>query len=138
MSKTILIVEDEPKLASLLSDYLKQSGFDTHVIGEGLGVAAWVKKNGPDLIILDLMLPGKDGMDVCKEVRQFSDVPVIMATAKVEEIDRLLGLELGADDYLGKPFEPKELILRIKNILDKTKKNNHFMGGKKVKKPSYP
>lgn len=123
MSNMILIVEDEPKLASLMSDYLKQSGFDTHILMDGLHVANWVKQHSPSLIILDLMLPNKDGMEVCKEVRQFSEVPIIMATARIEEIDRLLGLELGADDYVCKPFSYREVVARVKAILRRIEKN---------------
>jgi len=122
MSDMILIVEDEPKLASLLSDYLKKSGFDTHILMDGLHVAAWVKQHSPSLMILDLMLPNKDGMEVCKEVRQFSDLPIIMATARIEEIDRLLGLELGADDYVCKPFSYREIVARVKAILRRIEK----------------
>jgi len=122
MNNMILIVEDEPKLASLLSDYLKQSGFDTHILMDGLHVAAWVKQHSPSLMILDLMLPNKDGMEVCKEVRQFSDLPIIMATARIEEIDRLLGLELGADDYVCKPFSYREIVARVKAILRRIEK----------------
>ncbi|MFT5716517.1 MAG: two-component system response regulator BaeR [Oleiphilaceae bacterium] len=124
MNDMILIVEDEPKLASLLSDYLKQSGFDTHILTDGLHVAAWVKQHSPSLMILDLMLPSKDGMEVCKEVRQFSELPIIMATARVEEIDRLLGLELGADDYVCKPFSYREIVARVKAILRRIEKTN--------------
>jgi len=113
----ILIVEDEPKLAGLLSDYLEQSGFNTCVLDNGLVVAHWVKENEPQLIILDVMLPGKDGIAVCKELRQFSDIPIIMATARVDEIDRLLGLELGADDYVCKPFSYREIVARVNAIL---------------------
>ena len=123
MSHTVLIVEDEPKLASLLSDYLKQSGFDTHILMDGLLVADWVKQYSPSLIILDLMLPHKDGMEVCKEIRQFSDTPIIMATARIEEIDRLLGLALGADDYVCKPFSYREIVARVKAILRRIDKS---------------
>lgn len=123
MNDMILIVEDEPKLASLLSDYLKQSGFDTHILMDGLEVAPWVKQHSPSLMILDLMLPNKDGMEVCKEVRQFSELPIIMATARIEEIDRLLGLELGADDYVCKPFSYREIVARVKAILRRIEKN---------------
>jgi len=112
----VLIVEDEPKLAALLSDYLKQVGFHTHIIGDGLQVIDWVKANSPDLLLLDLMLPGRDGIDLCREIRTFSHVPIIMATARVEEIDRLLGLELGADDYICKPYSPREVVARVKAI----------------------
>jgi two-component system, OmpR family, response regulator BaeR len=114
---TILIVEDEPKLAALMADYLKASGYDTHCIADGLEVLPWVRAHAPDLILLDLMLPGRDGLDICRELRTFSDVPVVMVTAKVEEIDRLMGLELGADDYVCKPFSLRELIARVKAIL---------------------
>jgi CheY-like chemotaxis protein len=89
MSHSILIVEDEEKLAALLSDYLHKSSFVTHWLADGRSVAAWVKENHPDLILLDLMLPGRDGMEIIKEIRTFSTVPVIMVTARVEEIDRL-------------------------------------------------
>jgi two-component system response regulator BaeR len=115
--KKILIVEDEPKLAALEADYLKSAGFDTHVIGEGDKVVAWVRAHPPDLILLDLMLPGRDGLDVCRDLRAFSDVPIVMVTAKVEEVDRLVGLDLGADDYVCKPFSVRELVARVKAIL---------------------
>jgi len=117
MFDQVLIVEDEVKLANLLNDYLSQSGFNCHVINEGLAVVDWVKTHQPDIILLDLMLPGKSGIDVCKEIRQFSDVPVFMLTAKVEEIDRLLGLELGADDYICKPYSPREVVARVKAMM---------------------
>ena len=117
MNGTILIVEDEPKLAGLLHDYLKQAGFETSILANGLEVVPQVKETPPHLILLDLMLPGRDGMDVCRELRSFSRVPIIMVTARVEEIDRLLGLELGADDYICKPFSPREVVARVKAVL---------------------
>ena len=117
MSGNILIVEDEPKLASLLSDYLKASGFGPFCLSNGAEVVPWVREHKPDLILLDLMLPGRDGMEVCKEIRTFSRVPIIMVTARIEEIDRLLGLELGADDYICKPFSPREVVARVKAVL---------------------
>ncbi len=113
----ILVVEDEQKLAGVMRDYLAQSGFDPTVLHNGLEVVAYVRENKPDLILLDLMLPGRDGMDICKEIRAFSNVPIIMVTARVEEIDRLLGLELGADDYVCKPFSPREVVARVKAVL---------------------
>jgi len=116
----ILIVEDEERLASLLVDYLKASGMTSHWLAEGGGVVAHVRQDPPDLILLDLMLPGRDGMDVCKEIRGFSNVPIIMMTARVEEIDRLLGLELGADDYICKPYSPREVVARVKAVLRRT------------------
>lgn len=117
MNNRILIVEDEVRLASLMADYLKQSSFDPHIIEDGLAAVPWVRENHPALILLDLMLPGKDGMEICKEIRSFSETPIIMVTARIEEIDRLLGLELGADDYICKPFSPREVVARVKAVL---------------------
>ncbi len=117
MNEVILIVEDEQKLASLLHDYLQQANFAPHCLTSGLEVLPWVRQHRVDLILLDLMLPGRDGMDICKELRTFSNVPVIILTARVEEIDRILGLELGADDYICKPFSPREVVARVKAVL---------------------
>ena len=113
----MLIVEDEPKLSALLTDYLRAENFDTRVIDDGRDVIASVRANPPSLILLDLMLPGRGGLEICRELRTFSDVPVIILTARVDEIDRLLGLELGADDYVCKPFSPREVVARVKAIL---------------------
>ena len=113
----ILIVEDEPKLAALEADYLMAAGFETHVIGDGGEVVDWVRAHAPDLMLLDLMLPGRDGLEICREIRAFSDVPIVMVTAKVEEIDRLIGLDSGADDYVCKPFSVRELVARVRAIL---------------------
>ena len=115
-SKHILIVEDEEKIAGLLCDYLKAAGFRTSVQNNGDRVIAQVKKDPPNLILLDIMLPGKDGMQLCREIRQFSNVPIIMITARVEEVDRLLGLELGADDYICKPFSTREVVARVRAV----------------------
>ena len=114
---TILIVEDEPKLAAVLSDYLRAASYETEIVGDGLAVIPAVQRLKPDLVLLDLMLPGRDGLEVCRELRVTSDVPIIMVTARVEEIDRLLGLEIGADDYLCKPFSPREVVARVRAIL---------------------
>jgi two-component system response regulator BaeR len=114
--KKILIVEDEPKIAQLLSDYLQAAGFQTQWLEHGDRVIDAIRRAPPDLLLLDLMLPGKDGLTICRELREFSDLPVIMITARVEEIDRLLGLELGADDYICKPFSPREVVARVKVI----------------------
>jgi two-component system, OmpR family, response regulator BaeR len=116
----ILIVEDEPKLAVLLADYLKASGFEVFILSDGTQVESWARENKPNLIILDIMLPGRDGIEICKSIRIFSRVPIIMVTARIEEIDRLLGLELGADDYICKPFSPREVVARIKAVLRRT------------------
>lgn len=113
----ILIVEDEPKLAALLADYLKAAGYAPRHLADGLAVIPAVRAEPPDLILLDLMLPGRDGLDICRELRGFSNVPVIMMTARVDEIDRLLGLELGADDYICKPYSPREVVARCKAVL---------------------
>ena len=115
---TILIVEDEPKIAALLADYLQaQGGYHTRLADRGDTALAKFREDPPDLVLLDLMLPGLDGIEVCKQIRKESGVPVIMVTARVEEIDRLLGLELGADDYICKPFSPREVVARVKAVL---------------------
>ncbi len=116
----ILIVEDEERLAALVADYLTVAGFRTHRIADGAQVLDWFRVNGPDLVLLDLMLPGKDGLSLCRELRAETQVPIIMTTARVEEIDRLLGLELGADDYVCKPYSPRELVARVKAVLRRT------------------
>lgn len=121
MSAAIYIVEDEPELASLMADYVRAAGFVPTVFGDGALALAAIHANAgaaaPALVVLDLMLPGLDGLALCRAVREHSGVPIVMVTARVEEIDRLLGLELGADDYLCKPFSPRELVARIKAIL---------------------
>ncbi len=117
MSQRILIIEDEVELAALMQDYLRQSGFAVSHYADGAEGFAAVQAERPDLIVLDLMLPRMDGLVICREVRRFSGVPIIMVTARSEEIDRLLGLEVGADDYLCKPFSPRELVARVKAIL---------------------
>lgn len=113
----ILIIEDEPKIASLLSDYLGHAGYEPIIAetgGAGLNV---LQQQGADVVLLDLMLPDMDGLEVCKQIRGAGDTPVIMVTAKVEEVDRLVGLELGADDYICKPFSPREVVARVKALL---------------------
>lgn len=120
----VLVVEDEPKLAKLLNDYLVQSNFRCECLYKGNEVSEWVKTNNPNLILLDLMLPGKDGLQICREIREFSSVPIIIQTARVEEVDRLMGLELGADDYICKPFSPREVMARIKSIFRRIEFSN--------------
>ncbi|MCO7223309.1 response regulator [Pleionea sp. CnH1-48] len=120
MSHTILVVEDEVDIASIVISYLQAAGYSTEHFSEGSGVVEWVKEHSPSLILLDLMLPGQDGMDICRAIRTFSDVPIIITTAKVEEIDRLIGLESGADDYVCKPYSPRELTARVKANLRRT------------------
>jgi two-component system response regulator BaeR len=116
--KLIMIVEDEPKIAALLADYLQaQAGFQSRIVERGDEVLKMFHSEQPDLVLLDLMLPGLDGIEVCKQLRAESQVPVIIVTARVDEIDRLLGLELGADDYICKPFSPREVVARVKAVL---------------------
>jgi two-component system, OmpR family, response regulator BaeR len=117
---TLLIVEDQRDLGEVIADYARAAGFDPELLADGREALARVKTHPPTLMVLDLMLPGLDGLSVCRAVRQFSDLPIIMVTAKVEELDRLLGLEVGADDYLCKPFSPRELMARIKTVLRRT------------------
>ncbi|CAA0079431.1 Transcriptional regulatory protein BaeR [Halioglobus japonicus] len=112
----IVVVEDEPKIAQLLVDYLERDGFFVTVLNDGEHAVEIIRERGPGFVILDLMLPGKDGLAICREVRQFSSVPIMMLTAKVDEIDRLVGLELGADDYVCKPFSPREVVARVRTI----------------------
>jgi two-component system, OmpR family, response regulator BaeR len=119
---TILVVEDEDKIAQVLRDYLRQQGYVTHRIARGDEVEDWVRSNPVDLILLDVMLPGKSGLELCRELRTFSDAAIIMVTARVEEIDRLLGLELGADDYICKPFSPREVVARVATVLRRTQR----------------
>src|SRR5262249_9492639 len=117
MPDRILIVEDETKLAALLHDYLVQEGFEVTMLHRGDEVEPWIAEHEVDLVLLDLMLPGKNGLDVCRALRARGDVAIVMVTARVDEIDRLLGLELGADDYICKPFSPREVVARVKAVL---------------------
>jgi two-component system, OmpR family, response regulator BaeR len=118
--REILIVEDEPKIVEILKDYLLGAGFRVCCLDRGDGVIPHVRRSPPCLILLDIMIPEMNGWEVCREVRKFSSVPVIMITARVEEIDRLLGLELGADDYICKPFSPREVVARVNAVLRRT------------------
>jgi two-component system, OmpR family, response regulator BaeR len=113
----ILVAEDEPKIAALLVDYLQAAGMQATTVADGNEVLVMVAQLAPAALVLDIMLPHRDGLSICRELRQTSNLPVIMLTARVEEIDRLLGLELGADDYLCKPFSPRELVARVKALL---------------------
>lgn len=119
----ISIIEDEAKLAELLSEYLAKEDYKTTIHENGTEALHALQQNLPDLILLDLMLPGTDGMTICREIRKVSSVPIIMMTARVEEIDRLLGLELGADDYICKPYSPREVVARVKAVLRRTGNN---------------
>ena len=116
-TRHILVVEDDHKIADMLTNYLHMHGFETTVCGNGLDAIPLVRTLKPALLLLDLMLPGQDGLAVCQQVREFSDVPIIMVTARIDEIARLLGLDTGADDYVCKPFSPREVVARIKALL---------------------
>lgn len=120
MHETILLVDDEPKIVKLTTDYLVKDGFRVISSGDGLNALAKINSEKPDLVILDLMLPGMDGWEVCRKVRQKSGIPIIMLTARSEETDQLIGLELGADDYITKPFSPRMLVARVKAVLRRT------------------
>jgi DNA-binding response OmpR family regulator len=113
----ILIVEDDRNTAALVATYLEREGFATVQVHDGAAALALARQQPPGFVILDVMLPGRDGWEVCRELRAFSDVPILMLTAREEEIDRVLGLSLGADDYVVKPFSPRELVERVKAIL---------------------
>ena len=117
MSTRILIVEDETDLAQILADYLTRDGFSASTQADGLLAMKELQRSLPDLLLLDLMLPGMDGLSILRELRKTSSIPVIVVTAKVEEIDRLIGLELGADDYICKPYSPREVVARVKAVL---------------------
>lgn len=120
MTKHIMIVEDEEALAEVLKDYLAQNNMRVTMMHDGHDAVKRILEEAPDLVILDVMLPGQDGLSICREVRAKSDVPIILETARIEEIDRLLGLELGADDYICKPWSPREVVARVKAILRRT------------------
>src|ERR1700687_3439782 len=117
MSKTILVIDDEPTIADLCRDYLRAAGYSVLTAEDGPQGLALARREHPDLVVVGLMLPGMDGLDVCRALRRDGSVPIIMLTARVDESDRLVGLELGADDYLGKPFSPRELVARVRTVL---------------------
>ena len=115
--QTILVVDDEPKIATLARDYLEHAGFAVVTAGDGPTALATVRQRRPDLVVLDLGLPGLDGLDVTRQLRRDSSIPIVMLTARDDELDKLLGLELGADDYVTKPFSPRELVARVRAVL---------------------
>jgi DNA-binding response OmpR family regulator len=120
VSKRVLVVDDEPKIVEVVGDYLRNAGFSVTTAADGEGAIASARARPPDLVVLDLGLPGLDGLDVARDLRRASPVPIIMLTARREEADRVLGLELGADDYLVKPFSPRELLARVRAVLRRT------------------
>ena len=118
--KHIFIVDDEKRIRDLIEMYLKKENYKTTTFESADGVLSAIKEHMPDLLVLDIMMQGLDGLDLCKEIRKISEVPIIFVSARSDELDRILGLELGADDYLAKPFSPRELVVRIKTILKRT------------------
>lgn len=120
--KHIFVVDDEKNIRELIKKYLIAQNYKVTTYGDGKYLVSEVKKLLPDLIVLDIMMPSSDGLEVCKEIRKFSEVPIVFVSAKDEEFDRILGLELGGDDYLSKPFSPRELVIRIKNIFKRMEK----------------
>ena len=116
MTKKILVVDDEEKIVTVLKAYLEQSGYQVVTAADGKGALAAFQREKPDFMILDLTLPGLDGLEVCRAVRRQSNIPILMLTARVEEADKLMGLELGADDYVVKPFSPREVVARVRTI----------------------
>lgn len=116
-SATILIVEDDPEISRLVADFMRREGFEVVSAGDGKAMDAVLQRLRPDLLILDLMLPGEDGLSICRRLRADDSVPILILTAKSDEIDRVVGLEIGADDYLVKPFGPRELLARVRAIL---------------------
>jgi two-component system, OmpR family, alkaline phosphatase synthesis response regulator PhoP len=128
MNELILVVDDEPKVVKLARDYLERSGFRVLAAASSADAIAIARRERPDLLVLDLNLPGGDGLDVCRALRRESDVPIIMLTARVDETDRLIGLELGADDYITKPFSPRELVARVRAVLRRAQGSVHQPG----------
>jgi DNA-binding response OmpR family regulator len=118
---TVLVVEDEIEIARVVRDYLRNAGFEVIVVGDGGSAVASVRSAKPDLLVLDLGLPGRDGLDVAREIRRWSNTPIVILTARGDETDRIVGLEIGADDYVVKPFSPKELVARVRAVLRRTR-----------------
>jgi two-component system alkaline phosphatase synthesis response regulator PhoP len=128
MNELILVVDDEPKIVKLARDYLEKAGFQVLTAGDGNTALAMARAEKPDLVVLDLMLPGMDGLDVCRAIRHESDVPIVMLTARAEETDQVTGLELGADDYITKPFSPRALVARVRAVLRRVQGGVHQPG----------
>ena len=126
---SILVVEDEPSIASFVAMYLKRAGFNVSVASTGNGAIEQAEVDAPSLVVLDLMLPDLDGIDVCRRLRQRSDVPILMLTARDDDVDKIIGLEVGADDYLTKPFNPGELVARVKSILRRANPDRRELEG---------
>ena len=128
MRELVLVVDDEPKITKLARDYLEQAGFLVLIASDGKDALALARRERPDMVVLDLNLPQLDGLDVARQMRRESQVPIIMLTARAEETDRLIGLELGADDYITKPFSPRELVARVRAVLRRVRGDVHQSG----------
>lgn len=137
MSDRVVIVEDDKEIAEIVIMYLQAAELEVKHFDDGIGVVEWVRENNPAVVLLDLDLPTKQGLDVCKEIRDFSEIPIIMTTAKVEEVDRLVGLEIGADDYVCKPYSVKELVARVKVQLRRLGKQSSADKGLKVDRDAF-
>ncbi len=131
--QSVLVVEDETSIASFVALYLKNAGYRIQTVGTGREALERVASEKPDLIVLDLMLPDVDGLEVCRRVRQSSDVPILMLTARDEDVDKIIGLEVGADDYLTKPFNPRELVARVKSVLRRSVPERREVQSKQLK-----
>ncbi|MGB2874206.1 MAG: response regulator transcription factor [Gaiellaceae bacterium] len=131
--QTVLVVEDESSIASFVALYLKNAGYRVRTVGTGEAALEEVAAEQPELIVLDLMLPDLDGIDVCRRIRQASDIPILMLTARDEDVDKIIGLEVGADDYLTKPFNPRELVARVKSILRRAVPERREVQTKQIK-----
>jgi DNA-binding response OmpR family regulator len=131
--KHIFVVDDEKSIRDILQKYIENEGHKVTLFENGTAVLVEIPRLKPDLLVVDIMMPGIDGMELCKQIRKTSDVPIIFVTAKGEELDRVLGLELGADDYLTKPFSPRELVARIKNIFKRLEKSSVYSAGTRLK-----
>src|SRR5947208_15859833 len=128
-AQTILVVEDEQAIASFVAAYLRKDGFDVRMTASGREALSLVGTEAPSLVVLDLMLPDLDGMEVCRRIREASTLPVLMLTARDDDLDKIAGLEVGADDYLTKPFNPRELVARVRAILRRSAERNRPDGG---------
>jgi two-component system, OmpR family, alkaline phosphatase synthesis response regulator PhoP len=132
-AQTVLVVEDEASIASFVSLYLKNAGYHVRAVGTGEEALAQAEAKRPDLVVLDLMLPDIDGIEVCRRIRKGSDIPILMLTARDEDVDKIIGLEVGADDYLTKPFNPRELVARVKSILRRSVPERREIETKQIK-----
>jgi DNA-binding response OmpR family regulator len=132
-AQTVLVVEDEVSIASFVSLYLKNAGYVVRTVGTGQEALASAEAERPDLIVLDLMLPDLDGIEVCRRIRHDSEIPILMLTARDEDVDKIIGLEVGADDYLTKPFNPRELVARVKSILRRSVPERRELQTKQLK-----